>query len=206
MREAVCGDGQLNVAGFHAQHDILKPDLFQDPGMPERAFHQALRRRSAVLRQQFLFHRSAVHADPDRDVVRLRAVRHHPDTVLPADISRVDPQLRDSVLRGADRQLIVKVDIRHQRHRAPVRQGFHRFRAGLVIHADPHQVAARVMQRADLRQGGFRIPGIGIGHALHQYRVPAAQLQLSDLYFPGHAAFLPFIRSLTETAWLHPGR
>ena len=204
MREAVCGDGQLHVAGFHAQHDILKPDLFQNPGMPERAFHQALRRRSAVLRQQFLFHGSAVYADPDRDVMRLRAVRYHPDTVFPADIPRIDPQLRDSVLRGADCQLIVKVDIRNQRHRAPVRQGFYRFRAGFVIHADPHQVASRVMQRADLRQCGFRVPGVGIGHALHQYRVPAAQLQLADLYFPGHAAFLPFIRSLIETAGSHP--
>ena len=173
--------------------------------MAEGAFHQAFRGRPAVLRQQVLFHGTAVDADPDRNMVRFRAVRQHPHAVFPADVARIDPQFRDSVFRGSDRQLIVKMDIRHQRNRTAVRQGFHRFRTGLVVHADPHQVAPRVMQRADLRQRGFRVPGIGIGHALHQHRIPAAQLQLPDLYFSGHATSLLFVRSVSETVWRRPG-
>ena len=126
-------------------------------------------------------------------MVRFGAVRHDPDPLLAADVPGIDPHLGNAVLHGPDSQPVIKVDVRHQRHRTPVHQVAHRLRAGRIIDAHPDQVASRLRQRPDLRQRCFHIPCIRIGHALHQDRVSPAQAELSDFDFPGHLFSLPIV-------------
>ena len=164
--------------------------------MAQGALHQAFRRWSAVFFQQMLFRGAGVDPDADRNAVPLRAVRHQANPFFPADVAGVDPHLGDPVLHGLDGQPVVKMNVRHQRYGASVHQRPNRLRAGLVIHADPHQVAAGRGQRANLGQGRFHVPGVRIRHGLHQHRMPAAQQKIAYLNRPGHfLRFLSVLRS-----------
>ena len=119
------------------------------------------------------------------------AVRQHAHVGFPADVAGVDAQLADAVFRGHDGQGMVKVNIRHQGAGRAVHQVAHGLGTGHVVHAHPHQVAARGVQGTDLGQGLFHIPGVGVGHGLHPYRVVATHDQ------PAHGYLARFVHPVS---------
>ena len=64
-------------------------------------------------------------------------------------------------------------------------KGFGSLHAG---HGHTHDVGARLLERHDLRQGGFDIAGFGIGHALHADRRITADRHFADHDFARNAA------------------
>ena len=194
-------DGVRHVARLHGEHHIVKPAALQHARVAERALDHALRRRSAVLLQDVLLHRAGVDADAYRDVVRLHAVRQHAHVLLPANVAGIDAQLVDAVLHRRQRQLVVKVNVGDQRHRAAVHQRAHGFRARLVVHGDADDVRARDRQRADLRERRLHVRRVRIGHRLHGNRRAAADEHAAGLHLPGllrHSRFSFFLRHFTK--------
>ena len=142
--------------------------------MAERAFHHALRRHAAVFRQNLLLDRAGIDADAHRNVMRLDTVRQNAHVLFSADVARIDAQLVDTVFHSGQRKLVIKVNIRHQRHGTAVHQRTDSLRACLVVHRDADDIRAGNRQRTDLRERRLHIRRIGIGHGLHgNRRAPA---------------------------------
>ena len=55
----------------------------------------------------------------------------------------------------------------------------------LIGHRQAGHLAARRGQAPDLGQRGPHVPGVGVGHALHHHRGPAADLDRTDEDGPG---------------------
>ncbi len=61
--------------------------------MVQRRRAQRLGSRGAVLFQNMLLQRAAVHTDTDRDMPGTAGIRHSPDAVFSADIPGIDTDL-----------------------------------------------------------------------------------------------------------------
>ena len=146
--------------------------------------------RLPVLRQNILLNRPGVHADANRDVVRLCRRRQFPDVRFAADVAGIDAQLVDAVFRRGNGKAVVEVDIRHQRHGRTVHQRADGAGAILVVHADAHDVAARFRQGANLRKRRLCVARVGVRHGLHPDRVVSAQRQVADA---NHSRFVHII-------------
>ena len=132
--------------------------------MVHAAVDHALCRHAAVAGKDLLFQGARVHADADRHMMRTRAVCDHPYAVLAADVSGIDAQFGNAVLHGAERQTVIEMDIRYQRHGTAVHQCAHRAHAFLVIYRNAHDIASRIRQLADLGQRRRNIACIRIRH------------------------------------------
>ena len=71
--------------------------------------------------------------------------------------------------------------IRHDRDGRAFADCAQRVRGLHVWRRAAHDVAARVRQRANLRERGFRVPGIGVCHRLHRDRRAAADRHRTDV-------------------------
>ncbi len=108
---------------------------------------------------------------------------------LGADIAGVDAVLVERLRHGRvlDQQLVpVVVEVTDDRHAdAEIADLAHDLghgggrSVGVDRHAD--QLGAGVGQRGDLERGGVRIGGVGVGHRLHDDRVPAADEDAADI-------------------------
>src|SRR5690606_22195491 len=90
--------------------------------------------------------------------------------LLAADIARVDAQAVHPVLGDLEGDLVVEMNVGHQRylHLAPdLAEGVGRLHAG---HGDTHDVGTDVLKTLDLGHGGRHVAGLGVGHALHADR------------------------------------
>ena len=113
--------------------------------MTQRALHERLRRHAAVLCQQLLLQRAAVHADADGHLVRAAAVHDRLHAVLPADVAGVDADLVRAVLRSGDGKAVVKVNVRHERNMNAVLDDLDRLRRLGRRHGHAHDLAARLL-------------------------------------------------------------
>ena len=99
---------------------------------------------------------------------------HRPDTVFPADVAGIDPDLGRAALRGGNGKLIVEMYIRHQRQRAlptDIRKGAGSFHIG---NCQPGDLTARSGKLTDLLQASLHIRGFGVEHGLDHHRGSAA--------------------------------
>ncbi len=76
---------------------------------------------------------------------------------LTADIARIDAQFGNTALQRHNCQTVIKMNIRHQRHRALGYQLRHRQRRFLIIDRHPHNIAAVFRQKTNLPQRFCRV-------------------------------------------------
>ena len=124
--------------------------------------------------------------------MHLKAIRQFFDVCFAPNVSGIDANLVNSVFKGADGDLMIKMNIRNQRHRAFVDKRANGLYAKLVIHAHAYDFTTRPKKRVDLSKRLFRVPRIGIGHRLNGNRRASAKGQISDRHFSRtHAFSLP---------------
>ena len=166
--------------GLHRQADVVKVKFFEQARVIERALDQRLGRRPAEALQNVLLDRTGVDADADRDARRARRLDDLVHPVVRADVARIEPDLLHTGGNGSQRQLIVKMDVGHDRQgriRADFLERVRRFQIG---HGAADDVAARVSQRADLGERRLRIAGVGVRHGLHRNGCAAADRHRAD--------------------------
>ena len=72
------------------------------------------------------------------------------------------------------------MDVRDQRNAHLGLDGVDRAGAFFVGHRQAHDLGAGRLHRADLRDGGLDVPGLGIAHGLHADRDTAAHGKSAD--------------------------
>ncbi len=109
-------DRKEHVAGFHRDLIFAEAMILEDANVVEGAFDQRLGARFAVLFQQVLFEAAGIDADADRAAVGAGRGDDFLDALFGSDVARIDAQARRAGVRGLERALVVKVDVRDDRH------------------------------------------------------------------------------------------
>ena len=190
MQQPVGRHVERYVGAFDGDADVREVILLQQRDMAQRALHERLRRHAAVLCQQLLLQRAAVHADADGHLVRAAAVHDRLHTVLPADVAGVDADLVRAVLRRGDGKAVVKVNVRHERNMNAVLDGLDRLRCLRRRHGHAHDLAARLLQAQDLLDGRACVLGLCVAHRLDGDRRAAADGHAADHDLLRHASSL----------------
>ena len=134
--------------------------------MSERALDERLGRHAAIFCEQLLFKRAAVHADADGDFVRPAGIHDRLDAVLSPDVAGVDANFVRAARRRFHGKAIVEVDVRDKRDRDILPDLAQRVRGLHGRHRDAHDLAARRLERMDLRDGGLCVLGVRVAHRL----------------------------------------
>ena len=168
----------------------MEVERLEDAHVLHGRLDEGLRRDAAVLLENLLVEGAGVDADADRDAGLLGRLDDSLDLLLAADVARVEAQGVDALMDGLERELVVKVDVRDERHRdlaqdvAEVLRGLH------VGHGETHDVATRCLQGADLGDGRFGVRRLRIRHRLHGDGRPAADGDLADVDLARRTALL----------------
>ncbi len=153
--------------------------------MVQRTFHHSLGCRAAEFLEDVLLHRAGVYTDADWEMACLCRLHNRLYAVRAADVARIQANLVHAGLDRRQRETVVKVDVRHHRQRR-VRADFaQRLRRLHIRHGTANNVAARVLQCANLRQRCLRVARIGIGHGPHRDGRAAANQYVTNLYLFG---------------------
>ena len=115
--EAVGLDHQLYVGGFDRHDQLVEPEALQTPDVFERALGQRLGRRRAVFCGDLPFQRPAVDAHAHRHAQPRAGAGDGAHAVVVPDVAGVDADFRDSGFGRVNRELIIEMDVRHQRQR-----------------------------------------------------------------------------------------
>ena len=185
---AVGLQGHEDVGGFDADLEVLEVVAVEDLGVAQGGFHQRVAGRFAVLALQLFFQGAGVDADADRHAVVAGGFDHRAHPVLAADVARVDAQAVGAFVGHFQGDLVVVVDVRHQRQAhllADFAEGFGGIHGG---HRNAHDIRAHTFQRPDLGDGGVHVAGVGVGHALHGDRRIAAHRHGADVNLTGFTA------------------
>src|SRR5512135_3620848 len=83
--------------------------------MPESALNDGLGSGMLILFEQAFFERTCVHSNTDWDAPVFTRVHHFGNFALSADVSGIDPEPVNALLRGFERKTIVEMDIGNQR-------------------------------------------------------------------------------------------
>ena len=149
--------------------------------MAHRRLDQRRRRGLAIFLLQVLFQGACVDADANRDAVVASGADHGADPVLAADVAGVDAQAVDAKFGDAQGDLVVEVDIRHQRHIHLALDAPKGLGGVHVRHTDAHDIGAGGLERPDLADGRGHVQGVGVGHALHRDRRIAAHGDVANM-------------------------
>ena len=155
--------------------------------MGKSTFNQCFCRWMAVLFQQLLVKAAAVDADANGDLPILADIHHSLYPVFPANVAGVDPDLRRAAFRSGNGQLIIKMNIRHQRQLrlfADFRKPPSCFHIG---YRQPGDLAAGFFQLPDLVQRTGHVRGLGIQHGLNHHRRTAANGNISNHNLSGQS-------------------
>ena len=180
VHQPVCLHHEGHIAGLHGHANVVKSVLFQQDDVGKGALHQGLRRGMAVFFQQRLIQAAAVDADTDGNMVGLAAVHHRPDVAFAADVTGIDADLRRATFGSGNGQTVVKMDVRHQRQRRPLRNGAKGLRRLHIQHRQADNVTAGLFQRANLLQTTLHVRVGTVEHGLDGHRCAAADLHSAD--------------------------
>ena len=113
-------------------------------------------------------------------------VRHGAHTVMGADIARVDADFIHPLLHAAQRQLIVEMDVCHQRDVDGPADSADGIGGRHIGHGHADDLAAGRLQRANLGHGGRRIGRFRVAHGLYRNRGAAAHRHGAHLDLLAH--------------------
>jgi hypothetical protein len=176
----VGGGGHEDIGRLATDLELVKIVVLQHLDMVQPAFDHGIGTGLAVFVQQVLFQRSRVHADAHGTAVIAggRDDLLHPPLIT--DVAGIDAQTGGTRLGGLDAAPVVEMDVGDERHRAFAHDLFQRPRTGLVGHADPHDIRARLGGGLDLGDGAGDVRRLGIGHGLDRDRGVAAHGHVAD--------------------------
>ena len=140
----------------------------------------------AVLFQQALIQAAAVDADADGNAPVLADVHNGLDPVLAADVAGVDADLGCAALGCCDGQLIVEMDVSHQRQRTFLADFCEAPCALHVGHSETDHLTARSVKLADLLQRACHVGGLGVEHGLDDHGGAAADGHTANIDLSGH--------------------
>ena len=144
---------------------------------------------------QVLLERAGVHADAQRDAAVARRLHHRPHAVLAPDVAGINAQAIDAEFGHAQRDLVVEMNIGHERH-GDLLFDLPKGLGGIHgRHGYAHDVGAGLDQTPDLRHRRRHVGGLGVGHALDTDGRAVADGHLTHLE---SAAFAPRDRTLAE--------
>ena len=142
--------------------------------MSERALDERLGRHAAIFCEQLLFKRAAVHADADGNLVFTAGVYDRLDAVISPDVAGVDANFVRAARRRFDGETVVEMNVRDERDGDILLNFAQRVRGLHIRHRDAHDLAARLFERVDLRDGGLGILSVRVAHRLDRDRRAAA--------------------------------
>ncbi len=155
--------------------------------MTQRRLHQCSRGRFAVFFLQVFFQGTGVDPDTDRDPAITGSIHHRAYPVFTTDIARVDPQAIDAQFGHTQRDLVVEVDVGHQRYLDLLLDPAKRLGGVHVRHRNPHDIDTGGFQAVDLGDGCGHVVGVAVGHALHRNRGIASDRYRADPDLAGFA-------------------
>ena len=170
-----------HIRGLNTEHQIVVSHTLDQGGLVQSALHNALRRHTAVLLDQMLLQRAAVHAYPDGNAVLLRLIHNRLHSLLRTDISRINPDFIGAALNRRDSQAVVEMNISHQRDVNGLFNGFQAFSRLHSRNGHPDNIAACPLQLQNLGNGGCAVLSLCIAHRLNQNRIAAADNAAADL-------------------------
>ena len=165
-RQAVGRHGARHVGALEAQADLVEAEVVQQTDVAQGALHHGLRGDAPVFLQQGLFQAASVDADADGQAVGPAGRRHLLHVLPAADVPRVDADGGHAALRRRQGQAVVEMDIRHQGNGGGIRDLPQSCRGLGMGHRQAHDLRPRRRQGPDLGQGGDRVFGLRIAHAL----------------------------------------
>jgi hypothetical protein len=174
----------------------------------QRRFDHRFGRGRAVLFEQIFFQRAAVHADANRNLLRLRGAHNFDDAFMLTDIAGIQTQLVDAGFQCEQCELVVKVYVGNERNfRHALANFFQRQCRVVVRHSQTHNFAAGVDHLLDLFDGLIDVGRIGLGHRLNDHRRAATDLHVFDLNWSGLPHFqLSTFRAPTCRRWRDKSR
>ena len=179
--EAVCRECQRNVVRLQRNLHIIEVKRLEDADVLERRLDERLRRDAAVLLEQPLVERACIDADTDRDARLFRRADDRPHLLLAADIAGIQAQGVDALTDCLEREPVVKVDVRDERHVHLAQDIPEVLRRLHVGYGEAHDVTARRAQGADLADGRFRVLRLRVRHRLHGNRRAASDGNAADM-------------------------
>ncbi|CCX37078.1 putative uncharacterized protein [Clostridium sp. CAG:1013] len=147
--------------------------------MVQSALAQGLRGRGAVLGQNVLFQGAGIHPDADGNPMGTAGVRHGLHPGILSDVAGVDTDLIDAGSHCFQGQLVVKMDIRHQRDAYLLFDGGDQGHSLFIGDSSPEDLTARLLQTHRLGHTARNIRGGHIEHGLHRHRRAAANSHAS---------------------------
>ena len=135
-----------------------------------------------VFGQNVLFQRAGVDTDANRNVLFTAGNRHRAHPLVLPDVAGVDANLIDTRRHAIQRQTVIKMNVRHQRHIHRRFDGVHQPYRLCIRNGDAKNVASRRLQRFRLRDSTAHIRGGTVAHRLHRDRRRAAHRHPADKY------------------------
>ena len=177
-------DHHQRIGGLQRDLHLRVVQVLEDPDVAERRLDHALRGGPVVLGQEVLLQGAPVDADADRDALVLGDVDDFLHEALAADVPRVQPEAVHALLERDQGELVVEVDVGHQRD-PDLPLDLAEFLGGLPNRdRAPDHVTARRLQRPDLEQRCLDVARVGLRHRLHGDRSLAAHLEVPELDLP----------------------
>ena len=106
--------------------------------------------------------------------MRPAGIHDCPDAILSPDVAGVDADFVRAARRRFHGKAVVEVNIRNERDGDARLDLAQRVRGLHIGHRDTHDLAARLLQRVDLRDGGCCVLGMCVAHRLDRDRRAAA--------------------------------
>ena len=154
--------------------------------MLKGAFNKRLRSRMAVLCKQALIETSSIHTDSNGNFLFFTNIDYSLHAILPADIARIDADFGGTGFCRRNCQLIIKVNICHQRQRTFFYDLSKSSGAFHIGNSKTNDLATSSFQLTNLLQRRGNIRGLGVQHRLNHNRRAAANLYITYNYLSGH--------------------
>ena len=164
---AVGRHGHEHFGRLEAYLEVLEIVGVQDVDVAHGGFDHGVGIGFAVLAQQFLAERSRVDADTQRHATVACGFDDGAHAVLAADVAGIDTQAVHAVFEHLQRDVMIKMDVGHQRDGGAGPDFAEGFRGFHGRHGHTHEIRADLFKTFYLRQGGSHVAGIGIRHALY---------------------------------------
>ena len=134
----------------------------------------------AVLFKKVFLQTAAVHADADRNMVRLAAVGDGLDPFLAPDVSGVDADFGSAVFRCLDGETVIKVNVGNERQGRNVADFAESFHGLHIRNGQPRNFAACRGQLPNLAQRALNVGRFCIEHRLNGNGCAASNFDLAD--------------------------
>src|SRR5262245_13756370 len=109
-------DDRHHVARFQRHDNVMVTFALGNLEVAQGTINHGRRARVAILHGHFALQAAGIHADAHGYALRLALANYLPVAVVAADVSRVDANLVNGVLKRCQRHLVIEMNIANERH------------------------------------------------------------------------------------------